>query len=101
MWFGYDEYDKSRLILGGFSADLLSHGIDKAQQGDVWLTVLTNHNMTAPASIIDISCFIICDDIAPTELLIEKARLIEINLLKTKLPVFDCAIALNKTCNNN
>lgn len=98
-------HDKTRIITGGFSSDLLSHVIDKAQQGDAWLTILTNYNMVAPASMTDVSCLIICDNIAcenvtPTELLIEKAELMEINILKTALSAFECAVVLNEICNS-
>jgi hypothetical protein len=92
-------HDKLKIITGGFATDLLSHGIDKAQQGDAWLTILTNYNMTAPASIIDVSCVIVCDDIKPTEHLIEKSKLMGINLLKTNFSIFDCSVVLNKICN--
>jgi hypothetical protein len=91
-------HDKLRTITGGFASDLLSHGIDKARKGDAWLTILTNYNMTAPASITDVSCLIICDDIIPTEQLIEKSKLMEINLLRTNYSIFDCAVILNKIC---
>ena len=37
--------DENTDILSGFATDLLSHGIDKAQKGDAWLTILTNHNI--------------------------------------------------------
>ena len=88
--------DNDRKIEGAFATDLLSHAIGNAKSGDAWLTVLTNPNMIAPASIADVACLIICDGIEPTELLINKCKTMGISLFKTALPVTDSAVALHR-----
>lgn len=85
-----------RLVTGGFATDLLSHGIGNASSGDAWLTVLTNPNITAPASIADVSCIIVCDATPVSEALKEKCAAMEISLLSTDLPITDMSVFLYK-----
>ena len=86
--------DADRCVEGSFATDLLSHAIGNAKSGDAWLTVLTNPNIIAPASIADVACLVICDNIEPTELLINKCETMGISLFKTELPVTDAAVKL-------
>lgn len=81
-------------VTGGFCGDLISHAIDKAGVGDAWLTVMTNHNILAPAAIAEVSCLILCDGIEPTEPLRRRAETMQISLLCTSLSEFDCAVLL-------
>jgi len=86
--------DENRLIEGGFATDLLSHGIGNAKSGDAWLTVLTNQNITAPASIADVSCIIVCDATPVTDQLKEKCKIMGISLFSSDLPITDMSVFL-------
>jgi hypothetical protein len=88
--------DEDRLITGGFATDLLSHAIGNASSGDAWLTVLTNPNITAPASIADVSCIIVCDGTPVTEALRSKCEIMGISLLSSSLPITDLSVFLYK-----
>ncbi len=88
--------DGKRLITGGFATDLLSHGIGNAASGDAWLTVLTNPNITAPASIADVSCIIVCDRTPVTDALKEKCEVMGISLLSSDMPITDLSVFLYK-----
>lgn len=86
--------DADRLITGGFATDLLSHAIGNASSGDAWLTVLTNPNITAPASIADVSCIIVCDATPVTDALKSKCEIMGISLLSSELPITDLSVFL-------
>ena len=86
--------DGDRLISGGFATDLLSHAIGNAASGDAWLTILTNPNITAPASIADVTCIIVCDGTPVTEALKSKCDLMGISLLSSDLPITDLSVFL-------
>lgn len=88
--------DGDRLITGGFATDLLSHGIGNASSGDAWLTVLTNPNITAPASIADVSCIIVCDKTPVSDALKSKCEIMGISLLSSDLPITDLSVFLYK-----
>ena len=86
--------DGERVITGGFATDLLSHAIGNASSGDAWLTVLTNPNITAPASIADVSCIIVCDGTPVTDALKAKCEVMGISLLSSDLPITDLSVFL-------
>ena len=88
--------DGDRLITGGFATDLLSHGIGNAASGDAWLTVLSNPNIIAPASIADVACIIVCDSTPVTDALKAKCEAMGISLLSTDLPITDMSVFLYK-----
>ena len=88
--------DGERLIEGGFATDLISHGIGNASSGDAWLTVLSNPNIIAPASIADVACIIVCDRTPVTDALKAKCEAMGISLLSTNLPITDMSVFLYK-----
>ena len=88
--------DGKRLIEGGFATDLLSHGIGNAASGDARMTVLSNPNIIAPASIADVTCIIVCDRTPVTDSLKQKCEAMGISLLSTDLPITDMSVYLYK-----
>ena len=75
--------EDDREITGGYVGDLLSWVMGKAQSGDMWVTIMTNINVVAVASLVDVACVVIADkaEIAPE--VTEKARAQGINLLRS------------------
>lgn len=75
--------EDDREITGGYVGDLLSWVMGKAQSGDMWVTIMTNINVVAVASLVDVACVVIADkaEIAPE--VIEKAKAQGINLLRS------------------
>lgn len=79
-----DEYlDKE--IEGIYSGDLLSWVMSHAKSQDAWCTVLTHVNIIAIASLLQLSCVIVCENALIEMDTIEKAKIEKINLIKTKL----------------
>lgn len=75
-------------IKAGYCGDLLSVVISKSPEKAVWFTVMNNVNVSAVATLAEISAVVICDveDINPT--LIQKAIENNINLLTSNKDVF-------------
>lgn len=84
--------DLERKITGFYACDLLSWAISHAQEGNLWVTVMNNINVLAVASLVDVSCIVIPEDIEIPEVLAEKAREKEVTLLSTPLPAADLII---------
>ena len=84
--------DPERQITGFYACDLLSWAISHAQEGNLWVTVMNNINVLAVASLVDVSCIVIPEDIEIPEVLAEKAWEKEITLLSTPLPAADLII---------
>ena len=76
--------DGEREITGGYTGDLLSWVMSRAQSGDAWVTIMTNINVIAVASLTDVSCVIIAENAEVAPEIIERAKGQGINLLRTE-----------------
>lgn len=72
-------------IEGIYSGDLLSWVMSHANAQNAWCTVLTHVNIVAIASLVQLSCIIICENAQIDADTIEKAKNEKIILIKTKL----------------
>ena len=79
-------------ITCGYSCDLLSWVISHAKEGDLWVTVMNNINILAVASLVDVACIVIPEDIEIPDSLTEKAREREVTLLSTPLQAAELII---------
>lgn len=84
--------DPEREIAGFYACDLLSWAISHAQEGNLWVTVMNNINVLAVASLVDVSCIVIPEDIEIPEVLAEKAQEKEVTLLSTPMQAADLII---------
>ncbi len=75
--------EEDREITGGYVGDLLSWVMGKAESGDMWVTIMTNVNVVAVASLVDVACVVIADKAEISADVIEKARVQGINLLRS------------------
>lgn len=62
-----------RQVLSVYAGDLLSWVMAHATQGDAWITVHTNLNVVAVASLTEIACIVIPEDIEIEQSTIDKA----------------------------
>lgn len=77
-----------REIEGGYVGDVLSHVMANAQPGDVWITVQTHENIVAVASVVDVSCVIVCQRELPPETC-QRAKKEGVTLLWTDCAAFE------------
>ncbi len=89
--------DKSREIEGCYAGDLLSWVMGRAGQGCCWATVMTNINVLAVASLLDLACVVLCDNAKPDENFIKTAESKGINILATEKPLFETCVAIGET----
>ena len=84
--------DPDRDITGGYAGDLLSWVMGRADAGDVWVTIMSNVNIIAVASLADPACIILSENVSPDEGVIERAQAQGVNLLKSSKDTFSvCA----------
>ena len=88
---------KDTEITGVFCCDLLSIAMGKAPAGSAWVTVMANVNTLAVASLTDVACIILAEDVTFDNSLIEKAKEEGIAVFKTKLPIFDAALLIKNS----
>lgn len=63
-----------KAVSGVYTCDLLSYAMAKINQGDVWVTVHTNLNVIAVASLTDCECVLIPENIEIDDQTIERAK---------------------------
>ena len=77
-----------------YCCDLLSVAMSRVPEGAAWVTVMSNLNTLAVASLTEAACVIIAEGAAIDEPVREKAKQQDITLLYTELPVFDAALKI-------
>ncbi len=83
-----------REITGCYIGDLLSWVMGKAQQGDAWITIMSNINIVAVASLTDAACIILCEGVLAEESVIDKANSEDIIILKSDKTAYEIACSL-------
>lgn len=83
-------------VNGCYIGDLLSHAMAKLESGNVWVTIQTNINIAAVASLTDVACIIIADGFEPDDNTIEKANAEDILILGATMSAYQAAVSLAK-----
>lgn len=81
----------TRPVEGGYCGDLLSWVMGRAPQDGAWITIMSNLNVAAVASLADISCVILAEGVSPDAPLLERATGENIVLLQSGEAAFDIA----------
>lgn len=86
--------DLERDITVPFCCDLLSVAMGQAPSGSAWVTVMSNLNTLAVASLADVACVILAEDAQTDDNFLTKANMQGITVFSTELPIFDAALAV-------
>ncbi len=84
-----------RTIGGCYIGDLLSLAMAKVETDSAWLTIQTNINVVAVASLKDAACVIIVDGYQPEDDVVAKAKEEGIVLLATEASAYDVACQIH------
>ena len=87
--------DGDREIDGVYIGDLLSWVMGRAMADNAWITIMTNVNVIAVASLADTSCAIIAEGAEVPEELVETAQEKDVNLLSSAEPIYETAVRLH------
>ena len=74
---GYED----REVTGCYIGDLLSWVMGRAEPGDAWITIMSNINIAAVASLADTACVILAEGVVPDEGVKEKCDMQDIIIL--------------------
>lgn len=88
--------DGDREIDGVYIGDLLSWVMGRANSDNAWITIMSNVNILAVASLADTSCIILAEGVTLEEDVIKTALDKEINILKTDMDIYNVAVTLSK-----
>lgn len=84
-----------RQIDGAYIGDLLSWVMGRAKADNAWLTIMSNINVVAVASLADVSCVILCEGVTLEEDVIVAAKDKEINILLAKEDIYKTALKIS------
>jgi hypothetical protein len=78
------EAEPDREVTGGYTGDLLSWVMGNAQAGDAWITIMSNSNIIAVATLADPACVILSEGVRPDPGVAELADRKGINLYRSE-----------------
>ena len=80
-----------REVEGVDIGDLLSWVMGRAQADNVWLTIMSNLNIVAVATLSDVSCIILCEGVTLDESVKATAEAKGVNILATEGTAYETA----------
>lgn len=80
-----------REVEGVYIGDLLSWVMGRAQADNVWLTIMSNLNIVAVATLADVSCIVLCEGVTLEESVRNTAEAKGVNILTTEAPAYETA----------
>ena len=83
--------DGNREIAGGYCGDLLSWVMGRAGQDNVWITIMSNMNIVAVASLSDVSAVILAEGVTLEQNVIDTAAAKGVNILSSEKGAFEIA----------
>ncbi len=88
--------DLSGKITGCYCGDLLSWVMSRAQEGDVWLTVMGNINSVGVAVLADVACIVLTENAALDADALKRAEQNDVVILQTEKNTYQMAAAISK-----
>ena len=83
--------DGDREVTGGYAGDLLSWVMGRAEMDNAWITIMTNVNVIAVASLADTSCVILAEGVTLEQSVIDTAAAKGVNILSSDKGAFEIA----------
>lgn len=87
--------DGDRPIKGVYIGDLLSWVMGTAKSGDAWITIMSNINVVAVASLADTACIILSEGVEVEDEVVKAAESKDINILSFSGSSYEAAIKLH------
>ncbi len=87
--------EPEREITGVYIGDLLSWVMGRANSGDAWITIMSNLNILAVATLSDTACIILAEGVRLEESVIETAKEKGINVVSTDKSAYEAALVLS------
>lgn len=85
-----------RKIEGVYIGDLLSWVMGRAQSGDAWITIMSNINTVAVATLADTACIILAEGVTLDDDVKKTAEAKGINVLSSSFSAYEIAVRLNR-----
>ncbi len=87
--------EPDRNVAGAYIGDLLSWVMGRAQEDNAWITIMSNINVAAVASLSDVACVILSEDVTLEDDVLAVCREKGVNVLGSNQPSFETAVKLH------
>lgn len=87
-------------VLGCYCGDLLSWVMSHAVYGDVWITIMSNINIVAVASLTECACVIMAEGVMPDEEVLRVAREKGITLFSDERSAYELCCLVGRELQN-
>lgn len=88
--------DGDREVTGGYAGDLLSWVMGRAASGDAWVTIMSNVNIVAVATLADPACIILSENVVADDGVVQKANDVGVNILGSAMDTFSLCASISK-----
>ena len=88
--------EPEREVDGVYIGDLLSWVMGRANADCAWITIMSNVNVIAVASLSDAACVILAEGVIPDGEITKLARAKGINLISSQQPTYETAVLLSE-----
>lgn len=88
--------DGERELSGVYIGDLLSWVMGRAEENCAWITIMSNVNVVAVASLADVACVILAEGVTLPDDVKTTASQKGINVFSSKKTAYELAIALSE-----
>ncbi len=88
--------DGEKQVKGGYAGDLLSWVMGRAKEGCAWITIMSNINIIAVASLADVGCIILTEGVRVDDNVIKTAEEKGVNVLSTESTTYETAAEISK-----
>ena len=95
-WTPISVPEMDREVDGVYIGDLLSWVMGRASADNVWITIMSNVNVVAVASLVDVACIVLAEGVVLDETVAETARQKGINVYSATEPAYEIASALSR-----
>lgn len=85
----------TREVSGCYIGDLLSWVMGRAEEDNAWITIMSNINVVAVASLSDVACVILAEGVTLDEEVKTVALQKGINVLTSDKPIFETALEIS------
>ena len=85
-----------RVIDGAYVGDLLSWVMGRAGADNIWITIMSNLNIVAVATLADVGAILLSEGVRPDGEIIELAVSKGVNVLGTDLSSYEAAVAVSR-----
>ena len=89
----------NREIMVAYIGDLLSWVMGKAESGNVWITIMSNINTVAVATLADVGCILLAEDVMPDDNALQAAMDKGVNILSVSMSAYETALKTSELLN--